>query len=183
MGYLPCYLVLSALWALATIRGCAVVEWWYSQPLDYEVRGSNPGQGRNLKTRFLLHSHPSGGERRVTRAGWGQRYIKPENLSWQAFSNFSFLSSCLLVMPGWSCLHLSLLTDPSISKPYLWVPVQVCKCRCFYLLSMARVIICWLIDGRITKNWIVILTDGYANEKLMSWSMLSCWLTAKWHIR
>src|SRR6218665_2972857 len=34
-------------------EGVAVVEWLRSQPLDCEVRGSNPGQGRNLKT-----SHP-----------------------------------------------------------------------------------------------------------------------------
>src|SRR6218665_464905 len=30
-------------------RGVAVVEWLRSRPLDCEVRGSNPGQGRNLK--------------------------------------------------------------------------------------------------------------------------------------
>ena len=30
--------------------------------IDCEVRGSNQGLGRNLKTRFLLYSHPCGGE-------------------------------------------------------------------------------------------------------------------------
>jgi len=33
-------------------------EWWRSRPLDYEVRGSNSGQGRHLKWDL----HRSGGE-------------------------------------------------------------------------------------------------------------------------
>ena len=32
--------------------GVAVVEWLRSRPLDCEVWGSNPGQGRNLKTKI-----------------------------------------------------------------------------------------------------------------------------------
>ena len=32
--------------------GVAVVEWLCSRPLDCEVRGSNPAQGRNLKTKI-----------------------------------------------------------------------------------------------------------------------------------
>ena len=32
--------------------GVAIVEWLSSPPLDCEVRGSNPAQGRNLKTKI-----------------------------------------------------------------------------------------------------------------------------------
>ena len=54
-----------------------------SRPLDCEVRGSNPGQGRNLKTKISASGALQRWWRRVTRAGWGQlrrRYIKPEYL-------------------------------------------------------------------------------------------------------
>ena len=36
----------------------AVVEWLRSRPLDCEVRGSNPAQGRNLKTKISASSAP-----------------------------------------------------------------------------------------------------------------------------
>ena len=42
----------------AQIRGVAVVEWSSSGPLDCEVRGSNPGQGRNLKTKISASGAP-----------------------------------------------------------------------------------------------------------------------------
>ena len=35
-----------------------VVEWLRSRPLDCEVRGSNPGQGRNLKTKISALGAP-----------------------------------------------------------------------------------------------------------------------------
>jgi len=57
---------------LEILRGVAVIEWLRSQPLDCEVRGSNPGQGRNLKTKISASSAPQRWWRRVTRAGWGQ---------------------------------------------------------------------------------------------------------------
>ena len=38
--------------------GVAVVEWLRSRPLDCEVRGSNPGQGRNLKTKISASGVP-----------------------------------------------------------------------------------------------------------------------------
>ena len=47
--------------------------------------GSNPGQGRNLKTKISASGAPQWWWRRITRAGWGQlrrRYIKPEYLSY-----------------------------------------------------------------------------------------------------
>jgi len=43
-----------------------------SRPLDCQVRGSNPGQGRNLKTEISASHAPQWWWRRVTRAGWGQ---------------------------------------------------------------------------------------------------------------
>ena len=39
-------------------RGVAVVEWSSSRPLDCEVRGSNPGQGRDLKTNISASGAP-----------------------------------------------------------------------------------------------------------------------------
>src|SRR6218665_116652 len=38
--------------------GVAVVKWLRSRPLHCEVRGSNPGQGRNLNTKISASSAP-----------------------------------------------------------------------------------------------------------------------------
>ena len=52
-------------------EGVAVVEWLGSRPLDGEVRGSNPAQGRNLKTKISVSGAAQRWWRRVARAGWG----------------------------------------------------------------------------------------------------------------
>ena len=60
--------------------GCAVVEWWRSRPLDCEVRGSKPGQGRNLKREFCFVR--TRWWRRVTRAGWGHKTPLYKTWTW-----------------------------------------------------------------------------------------------------
>jgi len=40
------------------LGGVAVVEWLHSRPLDCEVRDSNTGQGRNLKTKISASGAP-----------------------------------------------------------------------------------------------------------------------------
>jgi len=83
-------------------RGCVVVEWWRSRPLD-QGPGFKRQPGQKFETRFLLHSHPRGGEgvSPVQGEAIRRRYIKPEYLSLSNIYRTAHFKSHLLNFAGW----------------------------------------------------------------------------------